>query len=52
MKAIRGVSHLDALLRCGHDALAHKQPVFIKEASVFLWILLALVQQEPNDTLL
>lgn len=36
----------------GDDALPHEEAVVLEELVVFLWFLLALVQQEADDPLL
>lgn len=44
--------HLDVLLLGGDNPLPHEQTVIFKERVVFLRLLLALVQQEADDSLL
>lgn len=44
--------NLNVLLSAGDNAFSHKKPIVFKEVSIFLRIFFALVQEEPNDSLL
>lgn len=44
--------HLDVLLMRGDDALAHEEAEVVEEGAVLLRLLLALVQQEADHSLL
>lgn len=47
-----GRPYLDRLLRRGHDAFPHEQAIIIKEPGVLLSVLLALVNEELDESLL
>lgn len=46
------MQHLYVLFLGGNDALPHEEPVVLKELVVLLRVLLALVQQEADHSLL
>lgn len=45
-------SHPDVLFLGGDDALSNEEAVILKEFTILVWVLLALVQQEADYSLL